>query len=306
MSDRGTESGSSMSHDQKDGASVPTIRSLWDFSNPAESEARFRQWRDRVHSHSVEAVELQTQVARALGLQGRFDDGLAALDVAKAMPAATTPLAQVRLLLEHGRLLNSFGRAAEALPIFRAAHELAKSSGFGALAIDAGHMVAIALPNAVDQIAWNTALFEDAVASSESEVRRWSASLANNLAWALFDQKNLTSSLQWHERALELFRERGDADAVRIARWSVAKLWRIMGRVQPALAEQQAILHLLKDSNRTDGFVHEEIGECLLALGAADESREHFRLAHEELSKIDWMKRDEPARIERLAQLGAL
>lgn len=303
MTDRGMESAATP-QDSAGPARPPAIATLWNFRDPAASEARFREWLGKIDGESVEAAELATQVARALGLQGKFDEGFQALADARARAGATAAIVRVRLLLEEGRLHNSSGNKVEALPLFQRAYALAKESGLGALSIDAGHMVAIALSEPVEQIAWNTALFDDAERSTDSDVRKWRASLANNLAWSLYDRESFAEALQWHERALALFEEKGDAEAVRIARWSVAKVKRRLGRVKEALIEQQALLELLRTSERTDGFVQEEIGECLLALGRGDEAVPHFRQAFEQLSAIDWMRRDEAPRLARLAALA--
>ena len=50
----------------------------------------------------------------------------------------------------------------------------------------------------------------------------------------------------------------------------------------------------------------EEIAECLLALGRADEAQPYFAKAHEALSKDAGLVDNEPKRIERLAELGGI
>lgn len=55
------------------------IDRLWDFDDPAGSEARFRQAADEAADASL-ALALRTQVARALGLQGRYEEAAALLD----------------------------------------------------------------------------------------------------------------------------------------------------------------------------------------------------------------------------------
>jgi hypothetical protein len=54
----------------------------------------------------------------------------------------------------------------------------------------------------------------------------------------------------------------------------------------------------------SDGFVFEELGECLLALGRADEARPYFAQAYAELSQDEWLADNEPARLERLKALS--
>lgn len=64
----------------------------------------------------------------------------------------------------------------------------------------------------------------------------------------------------------------------------------------------------LKEENEiaggTDGYVFEEIGECLLALGRADEAKSHFVLAYDELRKDEYLAEREPERLKRLKELG--
>ncbi|MBN9180191.1 MAG: hypothetical protein J0J00_06515 [Microbacterium sp.] len=79
---------------------------LWDFEDAAASEARLRAAADA--ASGADADELQTQVARALGLQGRFAAADAVLD---ALDPAASPAVQTRVVLERGRLRNSAGDA---------------------------------------------------------------------------------------------------------------------------------------------------------------------------------------------------
>jgi hypothetical protein len=53
-----------------------------------------------------------------------------------------------------------------------------------------------------------------------------------------------------------------------------------------------------------DGFVFEEIGECLLALNRVAEARPYFSQAHEILAQEAWVAEKEPARLARLKELG--
>jgi hypothetical protein len=54
----------------------------------------------------------------------------------------------------------------------------------------------------------------------------------------------------------------------------------------------------------TDGYVFEEIAECLLALGRDDEARPSFARAYELLSRDP--DEVDPVRLERLRALGGL
>ena len=73
----------------------------------------------------------------------------------------------------------------------------------------------------------------------------------------------------------------------------------MLGDVEVALATQRE----LERGDESDGFIKEEIGECLLALGEAESARPYFRRAYELLSTLDWVAEDE-ARMQRLKELG--
>ena len=98
------------------------IDRLWDFSDPAASEERFREAADDDdHPAHVRAV-MATQLARALGIQGRVDE---ALDVLDAVVAAGIPSdeperdaaeVRARVGIERGRILAAADRRAEAVP----------------------------------------------------------------------------------------------------------------------------------------------------------------------------------------------
>lgn len=147
---------------------------LWDFSDPAASEARFRE--ALVGATGPDRDVLLTQVARALGLQGRFADALALLDSI----ASDEPEVRVRVLLERGRVLRTSGDDDAAGPVFGAAVTTADEAGLEALAVDAMHMVALTR-SGQDQVAATQAALDRARGSSDPGARSWTASLLNNL-----------------------------------------------------------------------------------------------------------------------------
>ncbi|HET6270577.1 MAG TPA: hypothetical protein VFE00_10955, partial [Arthrobacter sp.] len=98
-----------------------TLDRLWDFDNPGLSEARFRAATADPGFDADERAELATQLGRAIGLQGRFEEADELLDSIDG----DEPTVAVRVLLERGRVLNSSGHAAMAVPLFEQAAELA-------------------------------------------------------------------------------------------------------------------------------------------------------------------------------------
>lgn len=68
---------------------------------------------------------------------------------------------------------------------------------------------------------------------------------------------------------------------------------------------QELLLHEIEHDNMpSDGYVHEEIGENLLALGQKGNAAPHFKEAYTLLAADQWLPEAEPERIERLRLLG--
>jgi tetratricopeptide (TPR) repeat protein len=159
-----------------------TLDTLWDFDDPAASERAFRAALADPSFDGAERCELTTQLGRAIGLQGRYDEADALLD---AIDCEADPTIGVRVLLERGRLLNTAGRAAMAVPLFEQAAELGEHLGEEYLAADAFHMLAIA--DAAQAESWARAGIEYARGAHSARVQRWCADLHGTLGWFLLD-----------------------------------------------------------------------------------------------------------------------
>ncbi len=69
-----------------------------------------------------------------------------------------------------------------------------------------------------------------------------------------------------------------------------------------ALEIQQDLLQT--ETGQTDGYVNEELAECLLALGRANEAKEYFAKAHTLLSQDAGFAKNETQRLARLEHLS--
>jgi len=276
------------------------LRALWDFDDPAASETRFRDLVEAAERDDETnlAHEARSQIARALGLQRRFDEAHAILDASVAARPASER-ARARLDLERGRVLRSSGRPEEARPYFDAAWSRARAAGEAALAIDAAHMIAI-VAEAAEADEWHERALAEARASTDAEARRWVPSLLNNLGFGLLERGEAERALACFEEALEERIARDDDPAtIRIAQWAIGRARRALGRHEEALALQRQ-LESTAGPDGPDGYVHEEIAECLDALGRRDEARPHFLRAAELLAADPWIAEHEPARIHDL------
>jgi tetratricopeptide (TPR) repeat protein len=279
----------------------PELDELWDFDDPVRSETRFRDRLATVGAETQSAAELRTQLARALGLQGRFAEADAVLDDVEADlppdPAART-VVRARLLLERGRVRNSSGSPAVATPLFRDALTTAECAGDDFLAADAAHMLAISDRDHAES--WTREGLRIVQDSSDPRCARWAGSIHNNLGWSLHDAGDHDRALAEFGSALDAYRIAGSDEQVRIARWTVARGLRSTGRLDEALEIQTELA-----DGSSDGYVEEELGELLLALGRPDEAKPRFAAAAEKLGADTWLVEHEPARIERLRTLGA-
>lgn len=283
------------------------LDALWNYADPAGSEARFRQRLTELAGQEWASSETLTQLARAQGLQRHFDQAQATLDetarrleTAGDDPAATE--ARVRYHLERGRVWRSAGAPAAARPWFEEAYRLAQAAGQDGYAVDAAHMIALVGDTPADQIAWNERALALSEASADPRAQAWRGSLYNNLGWAYHDQGAYPMALTLFERALAQRLADGQPEPIRIARWCVARCWRSLGRLEEALAQQQALLAETEE----DGYIHEEIAECLLALGQASDARPYFQRAYTRLAADPWLAAQEAPRLQRLQRLGQI
>src|SRR5262245_48713249 len=89
-------------------ADAVELDGLWDFADPAASEERFRAFAERARAAGVPILaESLTQLARAQGLQGRFDEADRTLSEAEAALRPDDVRGRIRLDLERGRVANT-------------------------------------------------------------------------------------------------------------------------------------------------------------------------------------------------------
>jgi tetratricopeptide (TPR) repeat protein len=280
------------------------IDKFWDYDQPADSERRFRGLLPSVAAGSSAHVALLTQVARAQGLQRNFEGAHATLDEAQSLLGEGMHRARARYLLERGRALNSGGQAEQARPRFREAWEIAAAAGEDFYAVDAAHMLGIC-ETPEQQMAWNRTAMALAERTADARARGWLGPLYNNMGWTLHDQGDYTGALELFEKGEDFRAAQGQAKELLIARWCVARCLRSLGRVEEALARQQQLWAAHQAAGTQDGYVLEELGECLLALGRGDEARPYFGQAYGALAQDPWLRANEAARLERLRTLGA-
>lgn len=234
------------------------LNALWDFENAPASEARLRSAAES-SDDPVERLVLLTQVARALGLQGRYDEAHTALDGVETATHDDAGEVTVRLHLERGRLHRSAGAPAEAGSCFVAAADRAEAEGLDGLRVDALHMLALLPESPHEQAALTRKALDVARGSGDESARRWEASLLNNLGMAQVDLGELDAALSTFQEALIARRRTGSARDIQIALWMVGWALRLLGRTGEALALQQALKAELDAAGEQDPYVDEEL-----------------------------------------------
>jgi len=287
---------------------LPDIDIVWDYSDPVGTEKKFRELLPAAEraGETEYAAELLTQIARTQGLQRQFEAAHATLDTVKTLLVPDMARANVRYLLERGRVFNSSQKKEKARPLFIEATMLAEATNELALCVDALHMLAIVDPPE-EALGWNLTALGITERTSDPKVRKWRGSLFNNCGWAYHDE------LEDYERAMVMFekacyarREQGDQHLINVAHWCLARCARSMGRIDDAMAIQRDLEELHQNAGSSDGFVDEEIAELLTLQGKVDEARPYFAKAYKALLQDEWFKEAEPARLERMKTLGKL
>ncbi|MGC4042331.1 MAG: tetratricopeptide repeat protein [Armatimonas sp.] len=262
------------------------IDTLWDYSDPAGTETRF----------VALLAEIQTQLARTHSLRKQFEQAHELLDTVEEALSAGPSRTHLRLWLERGRTYRSAGEPQKALPFFLRAWDEGRELGEDFLAIDAAHMLGI-VTQGDESVCWNEEAIAVAARSTESKARRWLASLYNNLGWTYHDSEQYEKALEYFKKALDARREQAQPKEERIALWCVGRCLRSMGRVKEALGIQRGL-----SGWDNDGYVVEELGECLLALDQLEAARPYFAQAAKLLESDSSITAERLARLKELGQ----
>ena len=291
---------------------LPDFDKLWDYNDPEKTEKAFRDLlpiAERAGNPEYHA-QLLTQIARVHSLRRQFDEAHGILDDAETlivnidnMSSDVSEVPRIRYLLERGRTYNSAGDLEAARPLFEEAWELARQTGEDYHAVDAAHMLGICEPEDAS-LMWNNRAMEAAEASDDPRAKGWLGALYNNTGWTYHDAGEYEHALELFEKGLAWRKARDNPQATRIAKWTVARALRSLGRTEQALAMQQSLLAENEAAGTSDGYVFEEIAECLLSLDRLDEARPYFGHACQILSKDGWLTENESDRLERLKQLS--
>src|SRR5262245_3779180 len=180
---------------------LPVIDRLWDYNDPAASEAKFRDLlaKARAAGNTPYVAEVMTQIARAQGLQQKYAEADQTLDETEKILTPEMKTASVRVLLERGRVLNSSGSSEKSRTFFVQALQAAQASQLEYYAIDAAHMLGIVYKGDTS-ITWNERAMQMAEAAKDPRARGWLGPLYNNLGWTYADLKRYDDALKLFEK----------------------------------------------------------------------------------------------------------
>ncbi len=249
------------------------VREHWNFDDPAASEIIFRDLLTRGGLSYDEELEVWAQIARTLSLRR---DCLAChrlLDEKWDEAMVAGPRAKACFELERGRAFRTGKELTKGIPFF----ELAVESEADDLKVDALHMLAIDA-DAESSHRIHIQALEVARNSANPWAQRWQGTLLNNMGWAYFGVDKFDEALGCFRDALAQREKYGNAGQIRIAKWCVGRCLRALGQLDDAFEIQSEL-----DGPQASGYVYEELGEILLALGRADEAKLHFAKAVEML-----------------------
>jgi tetratricopeptide (TPR) repeat protein len=279
---------------------------LWNYGDPAGTEKIFSDLLSIAKGAENQELlpQLLSQIARCQGLQGQFEQAHATLDLAETHLTVETHLARGRILLERGRALNSSGSAEKSIPLFLEALTVARDHDLFYHAVDAAHMLGI-VEKPERALEWNLKAIAMAEQTSDERARGWLGPLYNNTGWTFHDLGRFDQAMELFQKGYEFRVARGQVPQARIARYTIARTLRSMERFDEALAMQKEIQAEIESSDaERDGYVCEEIGENLLALGKVEESRIWFAEAWQVLSRDSWVVKNQDEKLEYLKEMA--
>lgn len=280
---------------------------LWNYNDPAGTHRKFSEMLPEVKSSGDKDLYLQllTQLARTQGLQMKFDEAHKILDEVEDELNDKSKLAELRYYLERGRTFNSSKVKDKARELFLKAFDAGKQLNEDNYTVDAAHMMAI-VETGEESLRWNETAMKIAEDSQDEDAKRWLGSLYNNTGWTYFDMKDYSKALEIFEKCRQWHEDRKTGQGLFIAKWSIAKTLRMLGRTNEALDIQNALKTEIEENKaEDDGYVYEELGECYLEKGDKKEAGKYFKKAYELLSKDIWLAENEKERLARIKELSA-
>ena len=284
----------------------PPWTTLWDFQNLGDTEQKLRDHLSETEQDRPVCyqIEVQTQIARSLGLQMKYADAHQLLDHVESELEVCGQRTCIYYLLERGRVHQSSGEKNIAVGLFEQAWNLSVAACEEPLAMDAAHMVAIAAEPDV-ALRWSADAIALAEQSDNPLVTKWLGPLYNNTGWTYEEQGEFDQAMELFQKGLQFRLQQGWTPETVIALWTIAHTQRKQGKLDDAWNTLTQVAQRWHDlGEQPDGYTWEEQAECLLAQNKMSEAQPYFQKAWEILSGDEWLCANENSRLERLRQLA--
>tara|TARA_B100000674_G_scaffold36491_1_gene25554 strand:+ start:4846 stop:5724 length:879 start_codon:yes stop_codon:yes gene_type:complete len=283
------------------------ISDMWDFSNPQNCEKNFREKMEKHSDSAFEVWELQTQVARALGLQGKFIQAFKILDSIQAglefaPTCVSKDLVGIRYNLEMGRLLMLNDKPEDSIRYFKFALKLALNIEAEDLSMDAINML-VSVVSINERIEFGLKGIDLATKSDNGELKSSIGNLAIEIGESYLQVQEYQKAIEQFMHACDIFSKAFDAEKVRYIRLSICIAQRALGLHKEALLELRAQEEWHKKSGTNDAIVFEEIAENLLALGHSSSSI-YFSKTLKYFEAESMIGKKGPERLARIKQLA--
>jgi len=206
--------------------------------NPIDIERNLTALLDEAKSLKDKSIYLQilSQIALTQAMQQKFTEAHKTIDTAEGLLTNEYPLAQVRILLERGRVFHQSDNIDAALPLFIKSYELSAYNHFDVHTVNAAHIVAIVIKDVDEKIKWNKMAIELASNTKDKHVEAWLGSLYNNLAQNYIESKQYNEAYKAFEQCKIQGQKSGHSIVIRGAKWGMARALRSLNSLDEALA----------------------------------------------------------------------
>lgn len=280
--------------------------------NPVDIERNLTALLEEARSLTDKSIYLQvmSQIALAQAMQQKFTEAHSTLDTAEELLTNEYPLAQVRLILERGRVFHQSDNIDLALPLFIKSYELSAHHHFDIHTINAAHMVAIVIKDPNEKIRWNKMAIELATTTKNEKAEAWLSSLYNNLAQSYIEAEQFDDAYKSFKQCKTQGQKSQHSIVIRGAKWGMARALRSLNRLDEALILQLEVLEEYDTAAKKSelpieliragrGVVYEELAEIYNLF-----TRKFAMLAYKDLSKDQWFQKLEPSRLKRILELA--
>jgi len=296
--------------------SLENFDDVWGLGNPVDVEKKFSELLFEAQKLENKSVYLQilSQIALAQAIQQKFDEAHKTLNLAQSQLNSGYIIAHARILLERGRVFHQAQNVGAAKKYFMQSFELSEKNNLDYHTINAAHMIAIVEDEIDNKIFWNLRALELAEKTEDKRAQSWLGSIYNNLGQNFINKKEYRQALAVFKKALEYREKEGYAPNIRVAKWNIGKILRLLEQIDDALEIQNKLLNEYNEiviNKKYDlsidmfelirGWVYEELAELYNA-----KAQFFAKAAYADLSNNEMFKNTSPERLSRLKRIQEL